>query len=226
MTYNIRGALGIDNKRSIARIADVIKDSGVDVVCLQEVHQRLPWSKLVDQPRWLGERLRMQFAFQRNLTIGIGGFGNAVLTKHPIVGTAVYALTSHQEQRGLLEVRIRMPETVLTVFCTHLGLDDEERVKQTEEIVRIVSSAPQPFVLCGDFNEQPDGKAMRNLYASGQLTDCADAMHANYPTFRTDQLTSRIDYIFAGGPLKVDWTGVLDTEASDHLPVVSALEVV
>lgn len=226
MTYNIRGALGIDNKRSIARIADVIRESGADIVCLQEVHQRLPWSKLVDQPRWLGERLRMQFAFQRNMSLGIGGFGNAVLTKFPIIGTGVYSLTSHREQRGLLEIRVRTPEGPVTVFCTHLGLDATERATQGKEIYEVVKNVTTPMVLCGDFNEQPDGQAVRALSGPGRLIDCVAAAGSPLPTFRTDQLTDRIDYIFASGPLQVQWAGIMESEASDHLPVVATFEIV
>ena len=50
MTYNIRGAIGMDNALSVERIAEVIRNANARVVCLQEVHTLRKVSKLGDQP--------------------------------------------------------------------------------------------------------------------------------------------------------------------------------
>ena len=51
MTYNIRGALGMDGRRCVRRIAAVIDRVQPDLLCLQEAHCRLPCSGFADQPR-------------------------------------------------------------------------------------------------------------------------------------------------------------------------------
>lgn len=49
VTYNIRGGLGLDGRRSIGRVAETLRALRPDVVCFQEVHQRTPWGGLTDR---------------------------------------------------------------------------------------------------------------------------------------------------------------------------------
>jgi len=218
MTYNIRGGLGMDKRRSIARIADAIRASGAQVVCLQEVHQRLPWSRLLDQPRWLGERLGMTFAFQRNISFGVGGFGNAVLARADITGTRSHRLTSTGEQRGLLRVDLNTTVGPLSVFCTHLGLDPEERIVQAREVAAVVNSTAGPKVLCGDFNEDVETAAVQSLLAS---TGLVDAAAGGPPTFSSSRPVQRIDLILCDPSIGISAASVVRTTASDHLPVIA-----
>src|SRR5689334_20283829 len=81
MTYNIRGGLGVDGRRSIARIGRVIQGAAADVIGLQEVHQRLPQSRLADQPRALSRVTGMTCLFGPALSLGISRYGNAVLSR-------------------------------------------------------------------------------------------------------------------------------------------------
>lgn len=220
MTYNIRGALGMDKKRSIARIADVIRASGSQIICLQEVHQRLPWSNLTDQAKWLGERLGMRFVFQRNVSFGVGGFGNAALSKADVITTRSHRLTSTGEPRGLLEIQFRTTEGSLTVFCTHLGLDGEERIVQAKEIATVVNATLGPKLICGDFNEDVTQPAVALLVAS---TGLVDASQDGSPTFCADTPTRRIDIVLCDPSIRVLRTSVTETIASDHLPVMVEL---
>ena len=130
MSYNIRGGLGMDGHRDTARIAQIVGSQAPDVVCFQEVHQRLPWSGWVDQPRRLRRSLGLAFIFQANLPIGIGGYGLGVATHFPVLHVRRHRLPSAGETRGALEVEMETPEGAVTIFCTHWGLDREERARQ------------------------------------------------------------------------------------------------
>jgi len=220
MTYNIRGTKGMDNRRSARRIAGVIRSSGAQIACLQEVCQRLPWARMVDQPGVLARELRMNLAFQRNLSIGMGGFGNAVLSTFEIAFCRSHSLTSKDEQRGALEVRLIVPGGPLTVFCTHFGLDREERVTQARELAALVNAAESPKLVCGDFNEESDGQAVTQLL---RLTGLVDADPNGPPTFDSLSPRSRIDMILCEASLVVGSAAVLQSTASDHLPLVADL---
>ncbi len=200
MTYNIRGTKGMDNRRSARRIAEVVRDSGAQIVCLQEVCQRLPWARMVDQPAALARLVRMKVAFQRNLSIGVGGFGNAVLSKFEIARYRSHSLTSKDEQRGALEVRLITPDGQLTVFCTHFGLDSEERLTQARELAALVNATESPRLVCGDFNEEADAAGVRELIRCAGLID-ADA--GGPPTFNSVQPRSRIDMILCDPSIAV-----------------------
>ena len=50
VTYNTRGSLGMDGLRSTRRIVETVRAVSPDIVCFQEIHQRLAWSGREDQP--------------------------------------------------------------------------------------------------------------------------------------------------------------------------------
>ena len=218
MTYNIRGAKGMDNRRSVGRIAEVIRACGARIVCLQEVHRRLPYSRMVDQPAALARSLGMNVVFGRNLSIAIGGFGNVVLTDFEVARTQNHLLTSKGEQRGALEVGVLTPGGPLTVFCTHFGLDSEERAVQGRELAALVNAAAAPKLVCGDFNEECDAAGVRELIESAGLID---ADESGQPTFDSARPTKRIDMILRDPSIAVTGVTVVETKASDHLPVVA-----
>ena len=218
MTYNIRGCLGMDGLRSAERIAEVVLAQDADIVCLQEVHQRLPQSKFADQPKQFEKHLGLPVTFQANLRIGIGGYGLAVVSRYPVGTVQNHLLPSVREQRGVLEVRLDTPTGPLVIFCTHFGLSGEERVKQAASLAELVQSSAYPVIVCGDFNERSDAPALQSLLSQTNLLD-ADAA-GNHWTYPTNALEARIDYLFYSPALTCQSVSVIESQASDHLPVV------
>lgn len=225
LTYNTRGSLGMDGRRSTRRIAQVVRALSPDVVCFQEIHQRLPWSGREDQPAVLSRELGRPFLFQRNLTFGFGGYGLGIATRGAVVERDEHLLPSAKEQRGAQEVRLQGIGGLrrLTVFCTHWGLQEEERRQQAEALAALVNAAVRPVVVCGDLNEPPDGLAVRHLMALTDLID-TDATQ-NRTTFVSDNPTVRIDYIFHSPELAARNVEVIFSLASDHLAVLADLEM-
>ncbi len=220
ITYNIRGTKGMDNRRSARRIAEVVRNSGAQVVYLQEVHQRLPYSRMIDQPKVLARELGMSISFGINLKIGIGNYGNAVLTSYEMTRVENHAMTSKGEPRGALEVGLVTPDGPLTVFCTHFGLNHLERETQGRELAEWVNAAPKPVVVCGDFNEEADAGVIGGLITSAGLID---AYAGGPPTFDSLNPASRIDFVLHDPSVSVEAISLIDTLASDHLPIVADL---
>jgi len=224
VTYNTRGSLGMDGSRSTRRIAEVVRALTPDVVCFQEIHRRLPWSGREDQPALLSTLLGRRFVFQSNASFGLGGYGLGIATRGQIAGHAEHLLPSLKEQRGALEVRLREIGGLraLTVFCTHWGLQAEERLQQAEALAQIINAAPHPIVVCGDLNEPAEEPAVQRLLALTGLLD-ADAAQ-NRVTFVSDNPTTRIDYIFHSPDLATTNVEIVPSQASDHLPLLADLE--
>ena len=218
MTYNIRGGLGMDGQRSTERIAEVVLAQDADIVCLQEVHQRLPQSGFINQPGQFEKLLGLPVTFQANLRIGLGGYGLAMISRYPVGTVQNHLLPSVREQRGVLEVRLDTPQGPLSLFCTHFGLSGEERVKQASRLAELVNGTAYPVIVCGDFNERADAPAVRLLLEQTGLVD-ADAAR-DRRTYPVNALEARIDYIFRSPSLVCREVSVVETEASDHLPVV------
>lgn len=224
VTYNTRGSLGMDGQRVTARIAQIVRPLSPDVICFQEIHQRLAWSGREDQPQVLSALLGRPFWFQRNLVFGFGGYGIGIATRGIAVRRIEHLLPSVREQRGALEVRLHGVGGLrkLTVFCTHWGLQEAERQRQAEALAALVKAAPHPVVVCGDLNEGPEGSAVRALIAATGLVD-TDAAR-NRATFVSDSPKIRLDYILHSPELVARRVEVVSSLASDHLPLLADLE--
>ncbi len=218
MTYNIRGGWGSDGRKSTGRIAEVVRDQSPDIVCFQEVHQRLPQSKFVDQPARLESELEMPLVFQANLRLGFGGYGVAVSARYPVRAVQNHLLPSAREQRGALQVLLDTPHGLLTVFCTHWGLNSQEREKQAARLADLVLAVTGPILVCGDFNEGPDAAGIRLLLERTGLQDADAAQHRL--TYPADNPEARIDYIFFSPSLMLTAVFPVTSLASDHLPLV------
>ena len=219
MTYNVRGGWGSDGRKSTGRIVDVVREQKPDIVCFQEIHQRLPQSRFVDQPARLEQGLGMPFVFQANLRLGMGGYGVGVASRYPVRGVQNHLLPSVREQRGALQVTLETPDGLLTVFCTHWGLNGAERERQAARLAELIAGVSGPVIFCGDLNEGPDAPAVRLLLERTGLSD-ADAAR-NHLTYPTEAPEARIDYVFFSPALTLAGVSVVETFASDHLPLVA-----
>jgi len=222
VTFNIRGGWGIDGIRSTERIADFVSNLAPDIVLFQEVHQRLPQSKFVDQPGRLQKALGMMLIFQANLRLGLGGYGVAVASRFPVLEVRNHLLPSVREQRGVLQVCLDWEGTPLTIFCTHWGLSGAEREKQAARLSELVEGVSTPVIIGGDFNEGPESAAVSTLLARTGLVD-ADATHSRL-TYPADVPEARIDYFFYSPVLTLTAIEPLPTLVSDHLPLVTEFE--
>ena len=221
ITYNTRGSLGMDGVRSTGRIANLLRTLTPDIICFQEIHQKIYWSGREDQPAVLASLLDRPFSFQRNLDIGLGGYGIGIASRGGIALRKEHLLPSGKEQRGALELQLRDVGGLrrLTVFCTHWGLEAEERQEQAKRMVELIHAAPRPWIVCGDLNEAPDGEGVRYLLRATDLQD-ADAAK-NRPTFDTDNPQTRIDYILYSSELALTHCEVVYADCSDHLPLLA-----
>jgi endonuclease/exonuclease/phosphatase family metal-dependent hydrolase len=224
-TYNTRGSLGMDGTRSTARIADTLRPLSPDVVCFQEIYQRLPPVTTEDQPAVLGSLLNRRFVFQRCLDFAFGGYGIGIAAHSHHFESFEHLLPSFKEQRGALEVRLRNIGGLhsVTVFCTHWGLHPDERKLQAEALADLVKAAPRPLVVCGDLNEEATGEAFRLLVDRTGLID-SDAAQ-NHTTFVSSNPDVRIDFVLHSEELRVTHCEALASLASDHLPVLADLEM-
>jgi endonuclease/exonuclease/phosphatase family metal-dependent hydrolase len=221
LSYNIRGGLGIDNIRSTERIAQVVQALEPEVVCFQEVHERTPWSGFIDQPKELRRLLDRHVTLMRCIDLKVGGYGVAIATKEKPTAVHRHRLPSGgevgKEPRGLLEVRL----ADYTVFCTHWGLTENERLAQAEFVAEKVNAVSGARVLCGDLNDFAESVCVQALLSRTGFTD-ADAAECRF-TYATDNPTARIDFVLYSAEWACESVAVVDTPASDHFPLLVTL---
>lgn len=165
LTYNIHYWQGTDGVTDLERTIAVIRDSGADIVGLNEVYHPAKL-KGWDQPALeiMATRLGMNFVFGQAQTFPLAfnrpgrSFGNALLSRWPILASAAHHLTpvSGSAPRGLLEARVLLPDAqrTLTVYVTHLDAESEDvRLTQTQALLSWTArDRGRPHVLMGDFN--------------------------------------------------------------------------
>jgi endonuclease/exonuclease/phosphatase family metal-dependent hydrolase len=235
MSYNIHAGHGSDGRLDLARIAEVIRSSGADIVGLQEVDRH--WSDrsaFVDEAAELARTLHMHVVYGADLDLDplVPGqprrqYGNAILTDPPVRDwhNSLLPRSGTLEQRGLLEALVKVRGVLVRVCTTQLQHDSQqERIDQTAAIRSLIGESEEPVVLTGDLNAPPDTPEITTLTEA--LADAwAQAGAGPGYTFPTVGPGVRIDYVLHTGDIVTRTAAVIDTEGSDHVPVVADLTV-
>ncbi len=230
LSYNIHHAEGVDGKLDVPRIAQVILSVKPDLVALQEVDKNTTRTGKVNQDIELAHLTKMNSVFGSNITFQGGQYGNAILSKFPIIKNKNFLLPNVDsgEQRGLLrsQIQISNKENIL-FFSTHLDhrRSDTERLASAEAINQIISlDNKSPAILAGDFNDVPESPTLKEL---GKLW-----LRTNKKILKTipaSKPSRQIDYIFVQPKerWKIIESQVLDEDiASDHRAIFSIIELI
>ena len=226
-SYNIHRGVGRDRRLDLDRIADVIGEMSPDVIGLQEVTQEAG-APHADQAAYLATRLGMDYAMGVTRSHGRGMFGNAVLTRLPVLGSAQCDLShKKREPRSCLRVDLAANSRTLHIFTCHLGLAMQERREQLDllaDFIRGSSGLEGPRVLMGDFNEWHNGCVTHEL--GQEFSFPMRRMHrthpAGFPLFRLDRIYWDVE--LEGEAFHVHRSREARV-ASDHLPVFARLHV-
>ena len=228
LTYNIHKCIGgIDRQYWPERIAQVIEQQNPDVALLQEVDSGVPRSNQDHQVDWLGERLEYRHrAFQPNVTVGNGCYGNAILSRYPIENRCDIDLTMRlKKARRCLVAGIRLPDNrLLNAACLHLGLAGFERKWQLRKLLKTLGSTSgnsmngPPLVVGGDFNDV--------WLSLGRVMRAASFSEAGrHRTFPATIPVIPLDRVFYRGPVRcVSSFSPQESPvrgASDHRPIVA-----
>ncbi len=228
LTYNIHHAEGVDGKLDLGRIAAVIRSASPDIAALQEVDNRATRSGSVNQAAELARLTGMQVVFGGNIPLQGGQYGNAILSKLPILSFRNELLPSLDggEQRGLIVAQLRFGRRALPVLATHLDHrpDDRERLLSADRINLLMSNLKSaPTILAGDLNARRTSEVLKTLSAIWSITG-----ETEQPTIPVTVPERQIDFIMSS-PAD-HWhtleSRVLDESvASDHRPLLAVLRL-
>ncbi len=211
MSYNIHHGVDSSGSSNLTRVTNIINEKGVDIVGLNEVDKRMLRTGFKDQVKILANNTGLNYVFGSNLKRFIGNYGNALLTKFPILKAENHRLPriNRNEPRGMIDATLLLPDDQkLRVLVTHLSVEPQERQLQIDWIERYIHKIDSPFFLLGDFNEQI--ATMMEI----------EPLIKDIKTFPSKNPTNQIDYIFSNVQLISYEGGAVFLEASDHLPVL------
>lgn len=235
MTWNIHHGEGTDGVVDVRRIARLIEDEEVDIVALQAVDRGVPRSKKIDIITTLADETGLTYAFGKTLDIQGGEYGNAFLTKFPILEerNILFKEALGREQRGVLLLVLDFRGQEFVVANTHLDhhADDSARISAVYELRPILARMKiRPTLLLGDMNAEPGSPT--HLALAEMMTDAwALVGTGDGYTFPSRLPQKRIDYIFClkamtpdsmSSTLRLDplTARVVRSSASDHLPLI------
>ncbi|HLW51167.1 MAG TPA: endonuclease/exonuclease/phosphatase family protein [Sphingobacteriaceae bacterium] len=236
MTYNIyHGEEGYNRGHSnIQRIADLINEYQPDFVALQEVDSMTNRTAAFNGgvPKDLMKELAgltgMHGYFAKAIDYSNGGYGEGILSRWPAAYRRdTLAIPRGGEGRALISVNYTLPDGRELIFAgTHLCHQfAENREAQVQDILAIFEDTDIPVIVGGDFNFSPESDAYQII--TSNFYDAARLFGEEKHTYPTVDPKTRIDYIFLSKneKWKVVEVQVIDTDPSDHLPVLVTLEI-
>ena len=220
-TYNVHQGFDNAGLPNAQRIADVIAATDADVVTLQETGRGwnlLGGGDLVGYLRW-------RFPDRRVLFVPTNGqlWGNSMITSLPVAHYDGATFSASEAFRyGYIHARLGLNVSTLDVYGVHLSADlstpvEGIRAVQARELVAHDSGTHSIFM--GDFNAEPNSPVIATMKSAG-LRDTAEPFGlTNVRTWPARNGQQRLDYVFVTPDLQPVKTQMLNTTASDHLPI-------
>ena len=231
MSYNVKYCSPYNSSTpDVEGVAEVIRQAKPDVVILQELDRNTTRSGKVDQLALLSEKTDLPYTYYgRAIEYQGGESGVGILSRYMLSDPQTYRLPrvelgdTYVSYRIMVKATIMLNDRKVTIAGTHLELTQENRDLQVPEINRILSSSNYPTILAGDFNATPDNHTMQTFFDYGFKKTCTTGCN----TITSNAPNREIDYIIYRPEVKFNVVShnVIPTLASDHLPIVTVLEL-
>ena len=230
MTYNIRAA-----DYGLKRIIATVQKGEADIIALQEVDKLVRRTGRIDQPKKIARSLGMKYVFRKHFSYQGGEFGLVLLSRYKI--DHVERVRVRRSNLVLLKARVHTPERPVTVIVVHFHptnpLDkatikkenDAARLREAKRAFEIATIYDTSYLIMGDFNAN-SGSPAYGLFAE-KFQDCCRVGGGLWDkTWPAKFPITRIDYIWVSRHFRVLRCRTLESNASDHLPVVAEIQQV
>ena len=225
LTFNIHSANDQEGNVELEQIIEEIRETEAQLIGLQEVELNMPRSNYQDQARLIAEALGYHYYYGGNINILGVQYGNALLSKFPIVNSQNHKLPKKMlEPRGLIEAEVDVDGIPYYVYVTHLGLNPVERSLQIQYINEQLAQREGNILILGDFNNNPDSEEMQLL--DSLMVDSAAALNkSELHTFSNwgDTAEERIDRIYVSDQIDLKNHEVKPSAVSDHRGAITQI---
>ncbi len=245
---NWQGRSIAGDKKHLDEIATSLKDLDLDIVVLNEVDFSAAWSNQINQAKHIAEKAGFSHVVeQRNIDIGIPffnfKFGNAILSKHPIVETHYLEFEPYSTLENIFAGNhngacaiIDSPQGKIGVFAIHLdSRSAAHRLNAAKDMRRFSEKLGHATVAMGDFNSAPKDhiNATSNEAGDNAISYLLDDSifegdrrvkdHQRYYTFPAEEPDRVIDWILVNKDYDITNIKTDNTGLSDHLLISAKL---
>ena len=249
---NTAGGSTEERRERLQRIGEALRNTGADLIFLQEVDFNTWWSDGLDQAAILAESAQMPFMVkQRNIDTGFPfwrrwDFGNVLLSRLPILEAQRLELSPYSDIEKLIagnhDALVTLIDlgggSTLRLVGVHLEVRSEEtRVQAAQQLIATQRQYSEPMILLGDFNSTPPGLPDSKTSRLGQNTiellesfggfqrrpSRGRASHRDF-TFPTVAPRRVIDWILPDQNFRItEYVVLRNMNESDHFPVLTTL---
>lgn len=228
MTYNIFSGHNLAHDLNLEYAASVIRMVQPDFVTLNEVRSHTSDIGPLNQAEELGRLTGYYPLFARAIDILGGEYGNGFLSRLPVLEQEVIHIPDPAERTGdyyyehrcILRCVLLAGEKRITVFSTHFGLAPSEQESAVKTALSLIEKETNPVLFMGDLNAEPDTPEVKALFET--LRDACEGQ--GILTFPSDDPRMKIDHILYKGSWNVLGIRSMDTQNSDHRPLIAELE--
>ena len=209
---HIRGYLGHSVKH-IYRIGKFINKYKPDIVGLVEVDLgslRITRNNNVYQYKYEEDSNYMKFPMVRKQ-------GNALLSKKPVLREEFHYLDI-----GMKKLIIEVETKDVVVFLVHLALGGKTRQKQIVQLYNFVKNCKKPVIVAGDFNVFWGEEEIEMFLQASNLKNINTRKDPTFPSWDPKR---ELDFILCSKEIKVKSYEVIQTQLSDHLPILVDFEI-
>lgn len=220
-TYNVHQGFGpYKGTFNGYELVNLLKEQNPDVWAAQEIVGGMIGNGYQDVPLLISAHLGYAYEYKPAVE---GSYGVAVFSRWHMKTEAELNLKSVGQARPAQKVT--MEELGMTIINVHMGLSEEERAMQAEELLKFAKEGPVAHIIAGDLNAEPNERTIAIL-----TTEYRDAFVERPSfTFNWDGVDiENIDYIL----LRKDWSAevkdygcLCDVEVSDHRPLWALIEL-
>jgi endonuclease/exonuclease/phosphatase family metal-dependent hydrolase len=220
--WNIHSWRDPSGAPNLDAVISLVHETSPDVISLVEVDEGWGMPAALDEVASQTEYSWVFFpAFEFGNESPAGGFGNALLTKLPILSAHQWYLvstgkpydgTEDSEPRSVLLMKLKLEDDSCWIGSTHLPRGNPEaRTQAMRRLSAIISKLAGRWLICGDFNAPPSSWPHEEW-------PFIEFPGSAQPTYPAEQPTEPIDYCIAS-PGTILTARVLPVAGSDHLPL-------
>lgn len=246
LSYNIHYGVGMDSKKDLKRVAEVINRLNPDIVGLQEVTDSImiaTLSQLTNMVGVFGSSTEKETPnLYRLLDIPVPTsqlfYGDAILSKYPFQYMGNLSIPSASSSRyEAMCVAMNFSnksgeETIVRFITTHFDyletIGSKAARKAAVEVIEtalVNDSIGIPYILTGDLNATPQSAILKLLEQKGWVKEDSGKELLTVPSISPNK---QIDYVLVRpkNRWRIIEVRVIEEElASDHRPLLMTLEL-